>query len=143
MQSHSRSHLRGTVPREVPIPKRKMVANEEQTGVVGMKVELVLMECEAAAGRRGWKWNATAPLQRQETSCAPCGPAFQPHSRRGVCHADICAPREGCGRPFPVKVGPAFAALGQAALGLQCLWIPAVVFCQRRLPSASNCLYFS
>lgn len=37
----------------------------------------------------------------------------------GVRHADICPPRERCGRHFPVKVDPAFSALGQAALGLQ------------------------
>lgn len=40
-------------------------------------------------------------------------------SSGGVRHADIRSPREGCGRHFPVKVDPAFAALGQAALGLQ------------------------
>ena len=118
MQPHSRSHLRGTVPREAPIPKRNMEANEEQTGVVGMKVDVVLMECEAAARRRGWKWKATSRLQRQEMCCTPCGMSLLA-SLPEVCATLTCSPREGCSRHCPVKVDPAFAALGQAALGLQ------------------------
>ena len=38
-----------------------------------MKVDVVLVEYEAAARRRGWKWKATTRLQRQEMSWAPCG----------------------------------------------------------------------